>query len=174
MAPDLNIIKLYSLYTEQVINPVLSFVFRKIFNEEFNLSFYPPVSVSCRKYDVYSIKIKAAESKAYTQNLKQELELHQRKASSARTGLQNDTELAKNNPEDVTVISYDLMKTLPTPVLSTGICYYKRQLWTYCFGIHNMGNGTCTCLSGKSRWPLGVPKKSDLAFCIFFKHFVKT
>lgn len=37
MAPDLNIIKLYTLYTEQVTNPVSSFVFRKIFNEEFNL-----------------------------------------------------------------------------------------------------------------------------------------
>ncbi|KAL4153089.1 hypothetical protein QTP88_000922 [Uroleucon formosanum] len=140
MSPDLNIIKLYSLYTEQATNPVSNFVFRKIFNEEFNLSFHPPVSDSCRKCDAYAIKIKAAESEAHTNNLKQELELHQRKAMSARTGLQNDTELAKNNPEDVTVITFDLMKTLPTPLLSTGICYYKRQLWTYCFGIHNMGN----------------------------------
>jgi len=55
------------------------------------------------------------------------LELHQRKAIGACTGLQNDTEFAKNNPEDVTVITFDLMKTLPTPLLSTGICYYKRQ-----------------------------------------------
>lgn len=30
------------------------------------------------------------------------------------------------------------MKTLPTPVLSTGVVYYKRQLWTYCLGIHNL------------------------------------
>ncbi|KAL4125925.1 hypothetical protein QTP88_010162 [Uroleucon formosanum] len=119
MSPDLNIIKLYSLYTEQATNPVSNFVFRKIINEEFNLSFHPPVSDSCRKCDAYAIKIKAAESEAHTNNLKQELELHQRKAMSARTGLQNDTELAKNNPEDVTVITFDLMKTLPTPLLST-------------------------------------------------------
>lgn len=45
------------------------------------------------------------------------MELHQRKASSARTGLQNDTESAKNNSEDVTVVTFDLMKTLPTPTL---------------------------------------------------------
>jgi len=45
------------------------------------------------------------------------LELHQRKA--IHTGLQNDTELAKNNAEDVTVLTFDLMKTLPTPLLST-------------------------------------------------------
>jgi len=36
------------------------------------------------------------------------------------------------------------MKTLATPVLSTGICYYKRQLWTYCFGVHNLGNNNVT------------------------------
>jgi len=48
--------------------------------------------------------------------------------------------LAKNNPEDVTVITFDFMKTLPTPLLSTGICYYEGKLWTYCFEIHNMGN----------------------------------
>lgn len=32
------------------------------------------------------------------------------------------------------VIAFDLMKTIPTPVVSTGITYYKRQLWTYCLG----------------------------------------
>lgn len=45
--------------------------------------------------------------------------------------------LAKSLSE-VTVITFDLMETLPTPVLSTGIVYYKRQLWTFWFGIHNM------------------------------------
>ncbi|CAG9764579.1 unnamed protein product [Ceutorhynchus assimilis] len=139
LASDLNITKLYSLYTNQVENPVSNFVFRKVFNEEFNLSFHPPVSDSCRKCDAYAIKIKAAETEADKRYLEQDLELHQRKASSARNGLQKDTELAKNNLE-VTVITFDLMKTLPTPLLSTGVCYYNRQLWTYCFGIHNMGN----------------------------------
>lgn len=54
MAPDLNNIKLYTIYTEQVTNLVSSFIFRKIFNEEFNLSFHPLVSDSCRKCDTYA------------------------------------------------------------------------------------------------------------------------
>lgn len=66
-----------------------------------------------------------------------DLELHQRKAKAARDGLNHDIQRAKNN--EVSVICFDLMKTLPTPVLTTGICYYKRQLWTYCFNIHDMG-----------------------------------
>ena len=172
MAPDLNIIKLYTLYTEQVTNPVSSFVFRKIFNEEFNLSFHSLVSDSCRKCDAYDIKIKAAESEAHRNNLKQELELHQRKAISARTGLQSDTELAKNNPEDVTVITFDLMKTLPTPLLSTGICYYKRQLWTYCFGIHNMGNGDVYMFVWDESVASRGPQEIGSCILYFLKKFV--
>ena len=174
MAPDLNIIKLYTLYTEQVTNPVSSFVFRKIFNEEFNLSFHSLVSDSCRKCDAYDIKIKAAESEAHRNNLKQELELHQRKAISARTGLQSDTELAKNNPEDVTVITFDLMKTLPTPLLSTGICYYKRQLWTYCFGIHNMGNGDVYMFVWDESVASRGPQEIGSCILYFLKKFVST
>lgn len=40
--------------------------------------------------------------------------------------------------KNTAVIAFDLMKTLPTPVISTGVCYYKRQLWTYCLGIHDL------------------------------------
>lgn len=173
LGPDLNITKLYSLYTKEVANPVSNFVFRKIFNEEFNLSFHPPISDSCRKCDAYAIKIKAAETEADKRNLEQELELHQRKASSARTGLQRDTELAKNNPE-VTVITFDLMKTLPTPLLSTGVCYYKRQLWTYCFGIHNMANDDVYTFV----WDESVASRGpqEIGSCIlnFIKNFVTT
>ncbi|VVC25916.1 Hypothetical protein CINCED_3A014872 [Cinara cedri] len=91
-----------------------------MFNKEFNLSFRPLVSHSCRKYEAYTIKIEAAESEAHTNNLKQELELHQRKASSACTGLQNDTKLTKNNPDDVTVISpeYTIEKIYHTFLVS--------------------------------------------------------
>ncbi|CAH1960750.1 unnamed protein product [Acanthoscelides obtectus] len=63
------------------------------------------------------------------QSLTTEMELHQRKAQSAREGVKSDAVVAKNNSE-VTAIAFDLMKTLPTPVISTGISYYKRQLWT--------------------------------------------
>ena len=35
------------------------------------------------------------------------------------------------------MFTFDLEKSLLTPVLTTGIVYYKRQLWTYNLGIHD-------------------------------------
>ena len=34
------------------------------------------------------------------------------------------------------MLTFDLENSLPTPVLTTGVVYYKRQLWTYNQGIH--------------------------------------
>lgn len=48
--------------------------------------------------------------------------------------MKKDGDEAKQPENETAAIAFDLMKTLPTPVLSTGITYYKRQLWTYCLG----------------------------------------
>lgn len=39
------------------------------------------------------------------------------------------------------MLTFDLEKSLPTPVLTTGVVYYKRQLWTYNQGIHDCSTG---------------------------------
>lgn len=52
--------------------------------------------------------------------------------------MKNDTQYGKILENDTSVIAFDLMKTLPTPHIATGVAYYKRQLWTYCLGIHNL------------------------------------
>lgn len=64
---------------------------------------------------------------------------HLEKAETARKNMKFDAEEAKIANNDVTVIVFDLMKTLPTPILTTNICFYKRQLWTFCLGVHNLG-----------------------------------
>lgn len=65
--------------------------------------------------------------------------MHLLKAEAAREGVKRDGELNKNY-EDVCIMSFDLMKTLPISFISTGICYYKRQLWSYRLGIPYMKN----------------------------------
>lgn len=128
---------MYNLYKVEVPEHVSSFVFRQIFNRDFNLKFHAPLSDSCRKCDAFNVKIQASENDEEREKIKAEQELHHRKAQAARDGMKKDTELARHD-NDLTVISFDLMKTLATPIISTGVAYYKRQLWTFCLGIHNL------------------------------------
>ena len=74
------------------------------------------------------------------QQLNAEWELHKVKAARGYQMLQEDAALAKSR-DDTEMLTFDLEKSLPTPVLSTGIVYYKRQLWTYNLGIHNTVTG---------------------------------
>ena len=67
-----------------------------------------------------------------------EWDLHKAKAQHAYHQLKEDTRYAKSNP-DVVLLSFDLQQTLPTPHLSTGVIFYKCQMWTYNLGIHDGG-----------------------------------
>ncbi|CAG9839324.1 unnamed protein product [Diabrotica balteata] len=86
LSPDLDITKLFNLYKAEVPNNNVSiFLFRRIFNQDFNLSFHPPISDSCRKCDAFNVKIKAAIANNEECHIIQaEQELHQRKAEAAR------------------------------------------------------------------------------------------
>lgn len=138
LAPDLCLSKMYNLYKEQTETPVSNFIFRYIFHKDFNLHFHPPVSDSCKRCDMFEMKLKSTNDPELLTQINVDRELHQRKADKARDGMKFDAEMGKESQNDVTVIAFDLMKTLPTPILTTGICYYKRQLWTYCLGVHNL------------------------------------
>ena len=72
--------------------------------------------------------------------LQGQLELHHRRAERCYQQLREDTALAQSDPETVT-LTFDLEQSLPTPVLTTNVVYYKRQLWTYNLGIHCCGTG---------------------------------
>lgn len=172
LSPDLSLGKMYQLYKEETENPLSYFVFRETFNKEFNLHFHPPVTDSCKRCDLFNIKIKATTEEVTRRNLEIEKELHQRKAQSARDSLKRDTEMAKQ--ENVSVICFDLMKTLPTPVLTTGICYYKRQLWTYCFNIHEMGTNNSFMFVWNETIASRGPQEVGSCILFYIKNFVKS
>ncbi|KAF0767985.1 Uncharacterized protein FWK35_00002659 [Aphis craccivora] len=43
------------------------------------------------------------------------------------------------------VIAFDLQKCLPTPSLDSSVAFYKRQLWTFNFTVHNMLTSKALC-----------------------------
>ena len=67
-----------------------------------------------------------------------EWDLHKRKAERAYQELREDTAQAKMNT-DLDVLCFDLQQTLPTPLLTTNVVFYKRQRWVYNLGVHDCG-----------------------------------
>ena len=128
LAPDLNVSKMYELFKEPR-TPVSEHAFRSVFNHEYHLCYHAPLQGTCKTCDTLSAKLRACDI---------ESEKHKLMAHSARKGLQDHAAHSKIPENDVTVVTFDLQKTLPTPVPSTGIVYYKQQLWN--FGMHCMND----------------------------------
>ena len=86
--------------------------------------------------DKMKVKVDAETNTVTKQQLRGEWELHKRKAERAYQQLKEDTALSKST-SNVDAITFDLEQSLPTPVLTTNVVFYKRQLWTYNLGIHD-------------------------------------
>lgn len=143
MSLEYNIASLFEEFarkrTEEGKTPISCDKFRRIFTEEYNISFKGPKSDTCSTCDENEIKISTAK-KSGNQELLKELEaskdLHLRKAEAARNILKNAVEEAKTISKKIHVITFDLQQALPTPKLTTGPCFYKKKLWCYNFSIH--------------------------------------
>ena len=62
-------------------------------------------------------------------------DLHILKAKRAYQELSEVSTLSKSD-FSIDIITFDLQQSLPTPVLSNNVVFYKYQLWTYTLGIH--------------------------------------
>ena len=119
---------------------VKEWLYRKIFNEQFNLGFGYPRSNTCQTCDGLRIAIEAASDQTTRQELNLELADHQLKASLGYQHLREDTQLAHSD-SNVHVITFDLQQNLPVPTLTHSAMFYLRQLWVYNFGIHECSGG---------------------------------
>ena len=149
---NLSISRMYLLYLEKhepqvketgAKPEVKEWLYRKIFNEEFNLSFGYPRSDTCETCDLLHVTIQASKSEAERVELQLELAAHQEKASQGYRLLRSDTEATKS-AGDHTLLTFDLMQNLPVPTLTHGSMFYSRQLSVYNFGIHNTTTGTAS------------------------------
>ncbi|KAK3799413.1 hypothetical protein RRG08_056732, partial [Elysia crispata] len=91
----------------------------------------------CNKL-IKHVQVAAALASGNTERVdepKEERNQHHMQAEQVKAQLKEDKR--KSNTK---VICFDLQRTLPTPVPTTGVVYYKRQLWTYNQGIHDEQN----------------------------------
>ena len=86
-----------------------------------------PKSDTCKTCDSLNNRITHEEDSSQRDTLKFELQLHQTRAQRAYQQLKEDTALSKLD-QTVDMFTFDLQQSLPTPKISTGIVFYKRQL----------------------------------------------
>ena len=99
----------------------------------FNVS--RPKSDTCKTCDSLKVRLEAETSPEVQRQLQSELLLHQRKAERTYHQLQEDSALSQSDSDTLT-ITFDLQQSLPTPLLTVNVVYYKRQLWTFTLGVH--------------------------------------
>jgi hypothetical protein len=67
-----------------------------------------------------------------------------RKAEKVRGIMTEDTESSKTN-DDLYVCSVDMQKALPFPILTVIVAYYKRNMYVYNVGVHELNNDKAFC-----------------------------
>ncbi|KAK5647846.1 hypothetical protein RI129_002738 [Pyrocoelia pectoralis] len=142
LSSNLNIRLMYQLYVEKCKNENEKFsseaMYRKIFHRDFNLHFHTPSKDTCSKCDTWKMKICSENDMQLKQNYKTEHELHLRKAEKDRASMKEDKVLAILNPDKIYSFTFDLEKDLASPQLSCSIAYYKRNMYVYNLGCHNL------------------------------------
>ncbi|XP_072947736.1 uncharacterized protein [Epargyreus clarus] len=114
-------------------------IYYRIFNTEFNLSFFAPKKDQCDLCESYKnvtgedqIKLK----ECYEEHLKQKTLSREEKAK--------DIELAKENEETVVAI-YDLQAVMPVPIGNSSAFFYKSKLNCLNFTITNIKDNITNC-----------------------------
>lgn len=146
LSEDLNIRLMYNLYKEhcELINaiPVSESKYRHVFNFEYNLHFHSPHKDTCTKCDALKFKIDSCEDPQKKQELQVNRELHLRKAELAREKLSQAKEDSRKNDTTVYAFTFDLQKALPFPTLTCSVAYYKRNMYVYNVGCHELSSGS--------------------------------
>lgn len=170
----LNINIMYTLYQDwmlenhQGIEVVSSRYYRDVFNRDFNIGFEPPKSDTCNYCDKVNIEMRglSAESDNDRLNdLKTQKNEHLDHAKIAHNLLKSYKD---NNDPSLAVICVDLQQALPTPKLTTGVQYYKRKLWTFNFGVHNIKTGRAVMYMWNEAG--GKRGSAEIASCVM--HYV--
>ena len=174
LSSDLNINQLYVLYEEWMLanhpnsEPVSKDFYRRVFSKDFNLGFEPPKADSCNECDKMKNDLKSlhpVRDADSIRTLKVEKEVHLRRAKVPHQMIHD---YKGNTDPRLAVISIDLQKTLATPRIFTSLQYYKRKLWTYNFGIHDIKTGSASMYL----WDESIAKRGSVEIASCLLHYI--
>ncbi|CAG9760237.1 unnamed protein product [Ceutorhynchus assimilis] len=112
-------------------------MFSRIFNTEYNISFFIPKKDQCEDCIAY---FNASEEDKVT--LKEKYDTHLREKELSRQGKQNDK---KNNDDNTIIAVYDLQAVLQCPRGDVSSFYYTSKLNVFNFSIYEMKTNTGRC-----------------------------
>lgn len=163
----LTIPRMYDLYQEKCQekseDPVKLPIYRKVFNEEYNISFHVPKKDQCTTCTKYYT---AQQDGTLTSEMKHLFEKHQERKSRARLEKEND-KLAAKSSNNIYVATFDLQSVLYTPCSLVSLMYYMRKLCCYNLSFYSLGNnrGTCFLWSEVD----GKRGSSEVATCLYLQ-----
>ena len=149
LTSDLNISEIFRLFLEQhpdMKTIAKEWIYRDIFNYEFNISFGFPRTDVCDTCEKFNADIKFAtvnRNNDLVLKLRTEHEVHKRKGDAFYEQIREDKHLALST-DDTQVIAMDFQKNLLLPVTGIGQEYYKRQLAVHNLGIHDVCSGNAS------------------------------
>lgn len=166
LSPELNITKMYQLYKEECVRSnkkaVTSSLYRKIFNNQYNLSFFHPKNDQCSTCVIYEGHV---SGNSVTPDIEKKYKEHQSRKEEARREKADDKSRA-NTDKSYHVSTFDLQAVLSVPCSLVGDLYYKRKLSCYNLSFYNLGSGSVQCyLWDESQGGRG---SCDIGTCLYY------
>lgn len=179
LGPELNITLMYKQYKEKMENKnekeyAKEWLYREIFNTQFNLSFKLPDVDTCDDCDKYKILIKDAQDEDKKNEIIKDRDAHLKKAEQ-RYSLKAEDKTKSYSDITKRTLLLDLQKCLPTPSLTNTQSFYLRKLWT----LNLVINDATTKTTENFVWSENVAGRggNEIASCILLwcqKHLKDT
>lgn len=136
---NLNLTKMYQLYIGKYNNPVKLAIYRKVFNNEYNIAFHKPKKDLCDKCFLFENKIDTTE--------KDKIIFEKHKNEKLACKIDRDIDRSNIDP-NTCILCYDLQKVFGLPKGNASSFFYKRKL--------NVFNLTGTLI---------IPNQKNITYC---------
>lgn len=151
LGSHLNISKMYELFFEECKENQIpeeeipkKWLYADIFNTEFNLSFKEPNNDTCDACDEFIIKLKENLPNETRIDIQNKYDEHLLDADTRYQLKKHDKETSRTLG-NCKVITVDLQKCLPTPLLKNAQSFYSLKLWTFNYTVYDTTKKSASC-----------------------------